>query len=238
MGASLTTSRGGRLGIIAGLALLLVAAAVVVSQAGSESETPAEPRSESADVAKLFAGIPQHGTSLGDPDAPVVMTEFADPQCPFCAQYAKDVLPALVDRYVRTGQVRLELNLLTFLGADSDRAARMALAAGLQNRMWQFAELLYRAQGPENSGYVTDDFLHELAEAVPGLDVEQAFDARESARVDALLAQARGEGDRLAVESTPSFVLTHTDGSEHPLAVSSLDSEAFLKALEPIVTGE
>ena len=234
MGATLGERRR-RLGFIAGLALLLVVAAVAVSKAGSESTEPADPRAESGHVAAMFAGIPQRGTSLGDPAAPLVMTEFADPQCPFCAQYARGVLPELVNRYVRSGQLRLELEPLTFIGQDSERAARLALAAGLQDRMWEFVELLYRAQGAENSGYVTDAFLHELAEAIPGLDVERAFGARESARVDALLTAARRRADGLGVESTPSFFVSHAGGPEHPFAVAALEPQAFTGPLDQML---
>ena len=236
-GRTTGAGRGRRLGIIAGLALLLAAIAVVVSQAGSESAAPAEAGTGSADVEAMFAGIPQDGTSLGDPAAPLVMTEFADPQCPFCAEYADGVLPELVDRYVRAGQLRLELNLLSFIGPDSERAARLALAAGLQDRMWEFTELFYRAQGAENSGYVTDGFLRELAEATPGLNAERALDARKSARVDALLAAARVHADRLAVDSTPSFFVSHADGREHPFAVSALEPEAFTGSLDEMLAG-
>jgi protein-disulfide isomerase len=237
MEAVLHAGSGRRLGIIAGLALLLVAAAVAVSRAGSESAEQADPRAESGPVAAMFAGIPQDGNSLGDPAAPVVMAEFADPQCPFCAEYADAVLPEVVDRYVRTGQLRLELELLTFLGPDSERAARLALAAGLQGRMWQFAELFYRAQGTENTGYATDSFLRKLAEAIPGLDVERALVARESARVDALLAAARTRAGRLAVESTPSFFVSHANGGTHPLAVSSLEAQSFTDSLDAMLAG-
>jgi protein-disulfide isomerase len=67
--------------------------------------------------------------------APATLTEFADLHCPFCADYARDVLPAVVDRYVRTGRLRLELQLLAFLGDDSLRGGRMAAAAARQDRL-------------------------------------------------------------------------------------------------------
>ena len=235
MGASVTTGRGGRLGIIAGLALLLVAAAVAISQAGSRAESQDAPGAESSEVASLFDGIPQDGISLGDPAAPVVLTEFADPQCPFCARYSEGVLPELVERYVRDGQVRLELNLLTFVGPDSERAARLALAAGLQDRMWQFTELFYRSQGSENSGYATDGFLDEIASATPGLDVERAFAERDSGRVDGLLAEAKARARRLTVDSTPSFFVSHRGGPEEPLAVAALEPDAFTAQLDALL---
>ena len=45
-----------------------------------------------------------------------------------------------------------------------------ALAAGKQNKLWNYVELFYRNQGQEGSGYVTSDFLNSLAKSVPGLD--------------------------------------------------------------------
>ena len=96
------------------------------------------------------------------PDAPVTLVEFADLQCPFCAEYERNVFPELLDRYVKTGKVRLELHLLRFLGPDSDRLARVAAAASKQDRMWQFTTLAFARQGTENSGYATAAFINGL----------------------------------------------------------------------------
>ena len=139
-----------RLGLLAALAVVAVLVVIVVTTphkantaGGGEGGTPA--------VLSQFKGIPQSGITLGSPKAPVTIVEFADLQCPFCAEYEAGVLPTLIDRYVRTGKVRLQLRLLRFLGPDSDRLARVAAAASTQNRMWQFAALAYARQGAENS---------------------------------------------------------------------------------------
>jgi hypothetical protein len=149
-----------RLGLIAALALVVVVAAAVAGPGGDDSVAPAA-------QSRLFDGIPQDGIALGSPKARAVLTEFADLQCPFCAGYARDVLPTVVERYVRTGRLRLELHLLTFLGEDSVRSGAMAAAAAQQDRLWSFTDSFYHHQGAENSGYATDDFLRGIGEATP-----------------------------------------------------------------------
>jgi protein-disulfide isomerase len=150
-----------------------------------------------------------------------VLTEFADLQCPFCAAYARDVLPTVVDRYVRTGRLRLELRVLAFLGEDSVRAGAMAAAAARQDRLWSYTDAFFHRQGAENSGYVTDDFLREVGAATPGLDVERALGDRAHA-LDALTAAERAAGE-MGADHTPAFYLRRGDGPARPVEPAALD---------------
>src|SRR4029450_11884418 len=107
--------------------------------------------------------IPEQSGVLGHANAPVTVTEYLDLQCPICANASRTVLPGVVDDYVRTGKVKLEARTLHFIGEDSVRAARVAAGAEQQGKLWPFLEAFYAKQGTENSGYVTDDFLREVA---------------------------------------------------------------------------
>jgi protein-disulfide isomerase len=200
------------------LAALLVtvfavsAVAIAVLTSGSTSQlAPGRPVPGAAQTLALFAGIPQHGTSLGNPRAPVTLEEFGDLQCPVCAAYAEDALPSIVDRYVREGRVKLVFRNLDSIGSDSARAARMAGAVGEQNHMWEFIDLMYKNQGAENTGYVTDRYLQALAAAIPGVDVPGALRARSSTTVGTQIDQAQALARELHLQSTPSFVLVHGD---------------------------
>jgi protein-disulfide isomerase len=180
----------------------------------------------------MLTGIPQHGTVLGDPKAPATVIEFADPQCPFCAAFATAVLPTVVKGYVRPGRVRLDLQLLTFLGPDSRRLGLMAAAAGRQNRMWQFAELVYRNQGEEGTGYATDAFLRKIAAAVPGLDVQRAMAERNSPASALVLRRAAAAASRLGANETPSFYLRKGDGAPRRVPLGELTPDSFTAALD------
>jgi protein-disulfide isomerase len=217
--------------LIVAAALLIVAVLVAISQAGGSSGGDASGLSGVTRAQALFGGIPQQGIALGDPRAPVTLTEFADLQCPFCRQYTEAVLPTLVKRYVRTGKVRMVFRNLAFIGADSVRAARLAGAAGLQDRLWQFTDLVYRNQGVENSGYVTDAYLRNVARGA-GLDVGQAFADATGAAVSGQLDAAVSQAQRFQINSTPSFVLTPAGGRPQRLSPSALTVDQFAHPIE------
>jgi protein-disulfide isomerase len=212
------------LGGAAVLAALIVVVAIVISQGGAEDDEPAAPAQSGApeQAQDVLEGIPQDGVFLGDPDAPATLIEFADLQCPFCAEFATGQLPDVIDQYVRTGDLRLELRLLAFLGPDSERARQIANAATLQNRLWDFTELFFANQGPENSGYATDAFLLRLARQTPGLDVERLAEDYASPRADALSRQAERLERRLGVQGTPSFYLSRGGGEPQQIEIDAL----------------
>ena len=115
---------------------------------------------------------------LGDPKAPITVTEYLDLQCPICAEASKANLPDLIKNYVRTGKVKLQARTLSFIGPDSVTAAKFAHGAEQQGKLWAFLETFYASQGQENSGYVTDDFLSQVAKAA-GVDAEQGAGVRQ-----------------------------------------------------------
>jgi protein-disulfide isomerase len=199
-----------RLGAVVAAAALVVAVLIVVSGGGAKTAAPAGSSTAVAGASEsraLLSGIPQHGITLGDPKAPVRVIEFADLQCPFCREYSTGVRPQLVEDYVRPGRVRMDFRTLTFIGPDSERAARVAQAAARQNRLWNLVDLAYSNQGRENSGYATDGFLRRIAGAVPGLDVQRAFADRDSAAVTSDLEAAADLATSSGVDSTPTFLV-------------------------------
>jgi len=208
----------------AALSLLLVALAAC----GGGGRESGEPRG-------LLDGIPQDGVVLGEPDAPVTLVEFADLQCPYCARFAGTAFPAVVREYVRSGEVRLVFRGVVFLGPDSEEALRAVLAAGQQGKLWQLVELLYAHQGPENSGWVTDDLMRELGGGVEGLDVERMMAERTSEAVEVELALAAQAADRARVDGTPIFWVGPTDEPLHLLAKGAAEAAVFRSALDGLL---
>ena len=241
MPAARTRDSRNRLYQLAALLVTVAAAAAVlvaVLGSGSTSELrPGRPVPGSAQTLSMLAGIPQRGESLGSPAAPITLEEFGDLQCPACAQFATEALPAIVSRYVRTGRVALVLRPLDLIGPDSRRAASMALALGQQDRMWQFVELMYRNQGLENSGYVTDTYLRALASALPSTEVGRALAQRESASVRAQLAEAKLQARAAHLASTPTFLIARAGRPAQRFSPPGLDTSSFAHALDRALAG-
>lgn len=224
------------LGIAAGVAALIVLIAVFVSSRSDEADQragdSAGPVVGADAVEKRYDGIEQDGFTLGDPDAPVRLVEFADLQCPFCKQASDSVTPALIDRYVRDGRLRMEFRNFAILGPDSEKAARAAQSAARQGKGWQFIDLFYLNQGAEHSGYVTDEFIRKIAQGVPGLDADLVV--RESNSDDnETLAEANTEAQRFGVESTPSYLIGASDGPLQQLQVQDpTNPDLFAQAID------
>lgn len=217
-----------QLGGVLFLAAVITGVLVLVSQTGGERKLKAgEPVPGASPTRALFAGIPQRGIELGSSNAPVTLVEFADLQCPFCRQYTEDVLPTLVERYVRPGKVRMVFRNLTFIGPDSVKGAQVAGAAASQDRLWQFVDLFYANQQQENTGYVSDGFLRQIAGAVPGLDVQRALASPSTGGVAGQLETADALAKRYGISSTPSFLLARAGQPLRPLEPGSLTPDAF-----------
>lgn len=158
-------------------------------------------------VKTQLRGIPQSGTVLGDPRAPVTLFEFGDLQCPVCRGFSEEIIPDVIDSKVRSGEAKIEFRNYTIIGEESVPAGAAAIAAGKQGRGWTFIELFYRNQGPEASGYVTDEFLTEIARGAGVPDIAEWNKERKSAAALAEVKRTTEEAERLGFTGTPSFAV-------------------------------
>ncbi len=228
-----------QLGAVVGAVLVVVAIAIAVGNSGGKKQTltTGQLPPGTALVTSEFAGIPEHGTTLGDPAAPLTMHEFADLKCPICRHYSQTILPTLLTKYVRTGKLKIVFEPQHFVGeqfspGDSGAAATFALAAAQQNRMWPFTELFYANQQDETTRYASDAFLRQIAGGVPGLNADRALSARRSATIADQLATAGTLFTTSGFTGTPSFTLGPSDGAQKPLDTPKLTLDEFSGPIE------
>lgn len=230
--------RGPRAVALAGIIAIVIAGVLVgaslLTRSNTTTTAPPPPAAlDSTETASLLNGIPQKGTVLGRPNAPVTLVEYGDLQCPYCAAWTQTAFPDLVREYVRPGKMKIEFRGLAFLGPESETGLRAALAAGEQDKLWHVVDLLYRNQGPENSGWLTDDTLRQVGASVDGLNVERML-ARRSAMTPGL-EKAQAAATAAGINGTPSFELGPTGGSLQRVQISSLEAQALRPAINQLL---
>jgi protein-disulfide isomerase len=246
--AAAQAARKRRLAVLGGVAAVAAAAVVIAIAVSSGGATKAPKRLPSgtapagvAEVAARFAGIPQHNLTLGRTSAKAAMEEYADLKCPICREFTLGVFPTLVQRYVGAGKLKIVFRPQTFVGiprGNSELAARFALAAGLQNKLWQFVDLFYLNQQDETTAYVTDSFVKQIGSGVAGLDVDKALrDAKTSRVVERELAGADAAFKGHGFSGTPSFTLARAGGTLKPLEFTALDANQFTRPIDKLLKG-
>ena len=237
LGCVKRTSRTVLVAVVVAVAVLVAGTFVALSAVQGDSSTKPSPTSRTSAQKPLFAGIQQHGIVLGSPNAPVTLVEFADLQCPYCGEFARNALPQIVQDYVRSGRVKVVFQGLAFLGPQSQTALRAVLAAGEQNRAWNVLDGLYARQGAENSGWVTQELLREVGGAAPGLNVTQMLRRSDSPSVTRQLRDAERSASQLGVDGTPTFFVGRSGGPLQRVALTSLTAAALRPALDAALQG-
>lgn len=228
--AQARAARNQRLGIIGGvvvIAVIIAVVAVVISSGGSKNKglqtNTTAAKATYATVAKELAGIPQSGTTLGNPKAKVTLQYFGDLQCPVCQAFTLGTdgggLPQLISGPVKQGKLKIVYrSMCTATGCPTNQNTFntqqvAAYAAGKQNLFWNYAELFYHEQGEEDTGYVNNAYLTGLAKQIPSLNLSQWQSDRHSG---ALLSQVQNDGtaaNKDQISGTPGLVAIGPKGA-------------------------
>lgn len=160
----------------------------------------------------------------GPVDAPVVLVVFSDYQCPYCARWTHETLPALRE-HVERGELRIEWRDVNVYGEDSVRAARASLAAAMQGEHAAYQQALFDEGEIRSSSQLSEEALIALAEEL-GLDLERFTADLRSEQVAQIIADHAARGLELGAVTTPSFVLGGTP------SVGAQPTEVFVDQLE------
>ena len=215
--------------MVGGIVLAAVAIAAVliaISSGGGSSSNTKVSSSQWNTVNALLGGIPQNGSVLGNANAPVTMTYYGDLQCPVCQQFTLNGgLSDLIKNEVRQGKVKIDYKSFQTATQDPNVFKEQqvaALAAGQQKRFWDYAELFYRNQGTENSGYVTESFLQSIAKHIPPLNLPAWESSRNNQALTAEVAADVASGNAKGVSGTPTLIFNGPKGQAvSPQAVPS-----------------
>lgn len=194
---------------------------------GAHMFGPGAPIRTADDVENVHRRNPEDPFALGKVDAPVVISEFSDFECPFCSRYANTVEDFIVEEYVNKGLVRIEWNDMPINGPAAVAAAQAGRAAAAQGKFFEFKKALYTAskdvQGHPNYGI--EDFVG-FARTAGVADLERfRKEATDGTYADSV-NKARQYGSGIGVNGTPSFFVggSYFSGAQ--------PKEAFIKVIE------
>lgn len=178
-----------------------------------------------------LAGIP----TKGSPSAKVVVIEFSDFQCPFCARFATGVQPELLARYVEAGTVAWAFRHLPLpeIHPQAVHAAEVAECAGRQGRFWEAHDALFRDQqalAARQALALVQPVLTDSAAVAACVDQGHA---RERLSADG------EEATRLGLRSTPVFLLgtRQPDGTVRiaTIVAGARSADEFGRALDALI---
>ena len=177
-------------------------------------------------LSESSAAEPQE-QALGDPNAPVTIIEYASLTCPHCAQFHKEVLPELKERYIAPGKVRLIYRDFP-LDQTALAAAALAHCAGPE-RYFSMLDVLFETQ---SNWARADDPIAALKRLgkLGGLTEQQmsACLADEQLSEGILRERLAGQNE-YDIGSTPTFII---DGKAY---AGSRDVEEFGKLIDPLL---
>ncbi|OJY25663.1 MAG: hypothetical protein BGO98_34120 [Myxococcales bacterium 68-20] len=175
--------------------------------------------------------VPIDGSPTKGPEsAPITIVEFADFQCPHCAQFAP-----VIDKVVesRKSEVRFAYKLYV-LGKfpNSENAARAAYAAGKQGKFWEMHHLIFA-----NHENLSQQALDSMAKEI-GLDVSRLHADMQAPDTAERIAKDRKLGEDLKIEGTPALFINGRQFDGHQDLNEWLDLELAMMGKQPASHGE
>lgn len=193
-----------------------------------------------ADIVSVESGTYPNANdnTMGDPNAPIMIEEFADFQCPYCEQFHKETEPLLKQYYIDTGKVLYTYRSMgnwvsdniaravatkantesqdsaAIANTESQDSALAAYCAGVQNKFWQMHALLFANVIGEGAGSFTDRRLKAIAKKVDGLDVRQFNSCYNSGTYADRVQQDLQDAQAAGITGTPGFLITYTVNGE------------------------
>ncbi len=196
------------------------------SAASSDGPTAEQGPKQTFDLARRVDG---DKTALGDADAPVVLVEFADYRCPYCAVFARETMPQLIKDYVEAGKLRYEWRDLPIFGQASVDAAVAARAAGEQDLFWEYHNALFAAAPEKGHLSIDRQKILDFAAKIGVPDMAKFKQDLTNPDLVAAVQHDADEGTSLGASSTPVFVVNDSPivGAQ-PLSVFQKTIEAEL----------
>ncbi|WP_197698252.1 DsbA family protein [Micromonospora viridifaciens] len=144
--------------------------------------------------------------AVGAVDAPVVLVQWTDMRCPYCAVFNRETLPVLQREYVDTGKLRIEVHDVAYFGEQSEQAAVAARAAAEQGKFFEFIRAVYKDAPEHKHPDLPRAKLIAYAQRAGVPDIAKFTTDLDDAGLRAAAEASNSEAAQLGVTSVPFFV--------------------------------
>lgn len=143
----------------------------------------------------------------GETQAPVVLTQFTDLRCPFCAAFERDTFDQIKSNYIESGKVRFEVVPVAYFGEESENAAVAAYAAGNQGKTFEYLRAVF-AEAP-SSGHpdMPREKLVDFAKKAGVSDLSRFEKDLDSVELHNKVKEQTEFAQQIGVSSVPFFVV-------------------------------
>lgn len=191
--------------------LLLVGVAVAAGALlwlGSRSKTGSGPAvGPDSEVTITASDSAFRGHVLGSDSAPVEVVEFADFQCPHCAEFAVVQFPTIREQLINTGRVRWRFMEYPLGFTYSGISAMAAECAADQGKFWGMESALFTQQSQwARGGKNPMGQFRDMAQGI-GLDLETFNRCMADERPAGRIEWSRQVGIAQGVNATPTFLV-------------------------------
>lgn len=194
---------------------------------GADAAGPADGTNSAAPtLSDLARRVPTDVAAQGSVDAPVVILEYADYRCPYCAHFDRDTLPQIITDYIDAGKVRFEWRDFPIFGDESTAAAVAARAAGEQGLFWEYHTAVFAAAPDRGHPDLPTERLIDFARQVGVPDLDRFAADLNSPELAAQVRADQTEGSAIGVSSAPTFIVNDTP------VVGAQPYEAFRQAID------
>lgn len=223
--------------------LFLGGLCVLLSATGAAAQ--GAPRVQKVAAVETYQGTPVGFTADGRPfrgkaDAPLTLVEYTDYLCPFCERYFSQTLPTLLEKYVRTGQVKFVVDdfPLASLHPTAPRGATATLCVAEQGatRFWQMHDALFQAQQQWSRLPDPTAFLAATARKA-GADMPSYERCMASGRHDARVKQRVAAAEAQGFTGTPTFQFVPASGKTYTLS-GAQPVEVFVRWIDALLAGK
>jgi len=202
--------------IIAGVVGVVVVLLAVAVFLGNRGDTSGETASE------VPAGVDDYTVSVGEADAPTIITVYEDPQCPICRAFEGEVADPVAEA-VDAGDVRVDYRIVSFLDQASandysSRAANALMAVQDVAGPDAFAAMhrtLFENQPAEGSAGPEDAQLVDWAVAA-GAEEAEVQPLIEGKVFEQYVVNATDQMSKNGVTGTPTVLIDGEQAGETP----------------------